>query len=336
MIDTNPKKSKLALILTFLVSILVVASLRKVITPFIMAAIFSFILTPFVNLITHRFKIKRIVVVLFIYLLFLVILTIFSINLGSLLIEESKELSKELKYLKGIASSQAGSYPDWVKIVIFDAISQFDINHIFEPTRIMPYFTGVVSSITSIFVMLAATFYFLKDGGEFAHKLLKNFTSGEREKAKEIIEKIKQVINNFLLGQLFLVLLMSGVSWISLSILGVKFALILGIFTGIAEIIPIVGPITAGAVAVAVAIFDGSAMWNLPPLWQGVTVAIVYFILRQLEDVFVIPLVYGKTTKLHPAAILLAVILGGHILGILGMIIAVPTFAFVKILFESI
>jgi predicted PurR-regulated permease PerM len=107
----------------------------------------------------------------------------------------------------------------------------------------------------------------------------------------------------------------------------------LAIFTGVAEIVPLIGPIVAAALAAIIAAFDGVGPSNMTPLVQAVMVLVAYFILRQLEDQIVIPIVMGRVTKIHPLLILFLVLVGGHFWGVLGMILAVPLAAVARIIF---
>jgi predicted PurR-regulated permease PerM len=135
-------------------------------------------------------------------------------------------------------------------------------------------------------------------------------------------------------GQLFLVFFVSVVLFAFLTILGVKFSLILAIFSGFAEIVPIIGPLVAAAVAATVAFLGGNANFGLSSIQLVIAVIIVYTVVRQFQDYFVTPHVMGKITRLHPLVILFAVIAGEHIAGILGLILAVPIAGIIKIIFE--
>ncbi|MCL4415686.1 MAG: AI-2E family transporter [Actinobacteria bacterium] len=117
-----------------------------------------------------------------------------------------------------------------------------------------------------------------------------------------------------------------------MSILGVKFALVLAVFSGFAEIIPIIGPITAGAVAALVVLLSGVSNFPINPIQGAAIVVAIYFFARQFEDYFIIPQVMGKITELHPLIILFAVISGGHVLGVIGLVLAVPIAGAIKIL----
>jgi len=130
------------------------------------------------------------------------------------------------------------------------------------------------------------------------------------------------------------VLFVSVALFVALSIFGVRFALIMAIFSGFAEIVPLIGPIVAGAVAMLVVFVTGNNNFSLQPSTAALVVAAIYFVVRQFQDYFVTPHVMGKIAKLHPIVILFAVLAGEHTAGILGLILAVPIAAILKIFLE--
>jgi predicted PurR-regulated permease PerM len=149
-----------------------------------------------------------------------------------------------------------------------------------------------------------------------------------------LIRRINSVLSGYLRGQIFLVFFVSVVLFILLTILGVKFSLIIAVFSGFAEIVPIIGPIVAATVAATVAFVGGTSNFNLSPLQLAIAVVIMYTVVRQIQDYFVNPYVLGKITRLHPLIILFSVIAGEHTGGILGVILAVPIAGVIKIIFE--
>jgi predicted PurR-regulated permease PerM len=106
--------------------------------------------------------------------------------------------------------------------------------------------------------------------------------------------------------------------------------LLLAIMTGVLEVIPIVGPITAGAIACLVAL-GHPAPWGLSQIWYVAIVAIMYTVLRHAEDYFVIPLVIGRIVKLHPAVVIFSLLTGGALYGLLGVLLAVPVAATLRL-----
>ena len=127
---------------------------------------------------------------------------------------------------------------------------------------------------------------------------------------------------------------MSVLTYMALSILGVPYALILAVFTGFAEIIPFIGPVIAASIAVFVAATDTTIRFGLTPFTEMLLVIGIYTVLRQMEDLFIIPNVMGRLTKLHPLAVLFAVLAGGHLFGPIGLVLAVPVAATIKVVVE--
>jgi predicted PurR-regulated permease PerM len=129
---------------------------------------------------------------------------------------------------------------------------------------------------------------------------------------------------------MFLIGVMSTATFIGLSILQVPFVLLLAIMTGVLEVIPIVGPITAGAIACLVAL-GHPAPWGLSQIAYVVVVAVMYTVLRHAEDYFVIPLVIGRIVRLHPAVVIFSLLTGGALYGLLGVLVAVPVAATLRL-----
>lgn len=149
-----------------------------------------------------------------------------------------------------------------------------------------------------------------------------------------LLRRINSILGGYLRGQIFLVFFVSVVLFIFLTILGVKFSLILAVFSGFAEIVPIIGPIVAVTVAALVGFLGGTASFGLSSIQLAVAIIIIYTVVRQVQDYFVTPYVMGKVTQLHPLIILFAVIAGGHTGGVIGLILAVPIAGVVRIIFE--
>ncbi len=329
------KTSKDIIVVTIIVvGLLFLFSVRSVLAPFVLAAIFAYLLNPVVTLLENKLRFSRSLAVLTIYTLVVAGLVIVTANLGLLLTKESRELGVELGYLSKVVDQELDNLPYGNFPMIKDLIVNTNMGNLFSPAKIWPYFSGAISGLISFFVFLVAGFYFLSEGTSWLGKLGELLPHNNKIELAILYKKITQVLSDYLRGQIFLIILMATVSWLALSVLQVKYALTIGIFTGFAEIIPLIGPLTAGTVAVLVAVFDGAQAFGLPPIFQGLTVASLYFVFRQIEDLFVIPHVLGNATKLHPLVVLFAVLAGGHLWGILGTILAVPLAALARVFYD--
>ena len=138
------------------------------------------------------------------------------------------------------------------------------------------------------------------------------------------------LLGRYVRGQLVLVAIMWTVTTVGLTLFGVPFSLLLGLMTGVLEVIPIIGPIIAGTVASLVALGNPNPFgWS--QLLYVAAIAIMYTILRHAEDYFVIPLVIGRIVQLHPALVIFSLLSGGAVFGLIGVILAVPVAATLRL-----
>jgi predicted PurR-regulated permease PerM len=328
-------EKKIILLLFLFVSVLLITSIHGIITPFILAGVLAYLVNPIVEILNRRFKLPKLGAVIIVYIFLISILAALAANVAIRIADEQDDFARQIFNFRKMIQNQTITLPDWYKPLTGEAITSLNFGSLFTPQRLWPYFSGALSGIGSIFVFLVSMFYFMKEGSLFVGSVLKFFLGFEKDQTKKILNQTNQVLNSYLRGQVLLVLVMASVSWIVLTIMGVKYAFLLAIFTGIAEIIPLIGPIAATTAAAMVAMYDGVSIYKMSPYWEAIVVIIIYFILRQLEDQILIPQVMGRVTKLHPLLILFLVLLGGHLWGVFGMILAVPIAAIARIFLIS-
>ena len=307
---------------------------RAILAPFILAAIFAYIFNPVINFISRSIKLPRTISILSIYILIILLL----VYLGTLLVGQILNESSQLKSFVGsivlATQDQYNVLPDFAKPIAVDILDSFEKLNIISTSSIFRIFPQALSRIFSLLIFGFSAFYFLKEGRAMVGRFIKIIPNDYRIDTESLLKKINDVFSRYLRGQILLVFLVSVALFIALSIIGVKFALILAIFSGFAEIIPIIGPIFATIVAVLVVLVDGRVNFGLSSLQGAIVVIIIYFVIRQIQDYFVTPHVMGKIVKLHPLIIFFAVLAGQHLLGILGVLLAVPIAATIRILLE--
>lgn len=304
-------------------------------TPFVLAAIFAYIFNPVVNFLSGKIRLPRILSVIIIYVFLLSGVVLLSIALTGRIIEESSQFNYYFDKLISAAEVSINSLPDWLRPAANDTISSFDRSKLFTfSPSILSFFPSAISRIVSFVIFLFSGFYFLKEGKNIFNKILNYVPNDYKIDIEILFRKINSILGGYLRGQIFLILLMSSLFFITLSLFGVKFALIVAIFGGIAEIVPIIGPIVATAVAGWIVLVTQSSNFGLSFVQTAIFVVAIYTILRQIEDYVVAPYIMGKITKIHPLIILFAVVAGGHTWGILGLILAIPIAAVVRIIIE--
>ncbi len=182
-----------------------------------------------------------------------------------------------------------------------------------------------------LLIFLIGVFFVLRDAPRLFQAMRDLVPRGQRAEVLHIGGQVSYLIQRYIRGQLLLVLIMATVTSVGLSILEVPYSVLLGFITGVLELIPIVGPITAGALASVVALGHPNPFgWT--QLWYVGVVAIMYTVLRQTEDYVVVPLVIGRIVQLHPIVVIFSVLAGGAMFGLLGVILAVPVAATLRLL----
>ena len=186
--------------------------------------------------------------------------------------------------------------------------------------------SGTISFIIGLIVIPFWLFYLLNDESQVKEGVMGVLPEQFRLDFRCMFSLIDDVLSAYIRGQLLLCVFVGGMATLSLLIIGVPFALILGLIAGIFEILPYVGPILGAipAVIVALLIDPGKALW----------VAIAFFAIQQVENLLLVPRIAGKSVKLHPALVMVVLVIGNELLGFWGMLIAVPVTAVIRDIFK--
>ena len=172
------------------------------------------------------------------------------------------------------------------------------------------------------------TFYFLKDKDYFKNKLYITIPKNKRKEIKELSLEIDRALSQFIRGRLILALFVGVATTIFLFILRVDFALVIGILTGIADIIPYFGPFIGFLPAVFFAYLNSP----IKALW----VALLFVGIQWAGNNILAPKIIGESIGMHPVTVLLALIIGGGAFGVVGMIFSIPVVAVLRIIFGYI
>lgn len=307
---------------------------RAILTPFILAGIFAYVFNPIINFLSNKIKVPRTLSILVIYVLIISALVAAGMALTNRIFSESSDLSNYIKTITITAHHEIDILPNWIRPSINDTLLGLEHSKFFSSQTLFILFPQALSRLVSFTIFLFAGFYFLREGGNMIDRLLALFPSNYRFELEILIRKTNAVLNGYLRGQIFMIFFVSLVLFVVLSVLGVRFALILAIFSGFAEIIPFIGPIIATAVAAASVYLTGNLNFALNPIQGALVVTVIYVAVRQFQDYFIVPHVMGRITKLHPLIILFAVLAGENIGGVLGVVLAVPIAATLRIFLE--
>jgi predicted PurR-regulated permease PerM len=195
---------------------------------------------------------------------------------------------------------------------------------------------GVVGTTFTIGVnlllLLVMIFYLGKDGGMFVDSFVSLVPASYQPDTRRLLRELSSIWNAYLRGQLILCLVIGFATFISALALGLPNALILGLVGGILEFLPNIGPVISTALAVIIALVSTSS--TLPFLSGpslALAVLIVWLIIQQLEALFLVPRVMGSNLDLHPFVVIAAIVIGASIAGLLGIILAAPATATIRL-----
>jgi predicted PurR-regulated permease PerM len=187
--------------------------------------------------------------------------------------------------------------------------------------------SGALESLARVVFVLAITYFLTFDYRRIRAAIKGIMIPGYTEDVRRLRIALIRIWQAFLRGQLLIVLMMSVLTWALMSILGVRYAIGLGVLGGLAKFIPIVGPTTAGLIAALVAIFQPGNWLGLTPFGHGVLVISCVIVLDNAVDYLIIPRIFGTTLKLHPVVVLIGLLIGASLAGVLGLLLSAPTMA---------
>jgi len=336
-----------------------IGSLISAFSPFLIGLLLCYLLSPLVEMIDHRligkffltktkdpillerFKKKsRIFSILLTFLLILSILLVILYAFTVLILGQVVFYS-----LQSMLDNLILYFTEYEKIIYdilqkipnsgLDTNWQETINHIltwfsqiFNADVAVNFITNIGNGILNFALGIVVSFYLLKDRDFFLRLWRKTLhlllPMEQSSKFSETLREVDVVIGRFLRGQLLDGLIIAILSSIGLTMVGLDFAVLIGCFAGIANIIPYFGRILGMIPAAIVGLLSGSCS-------QAAFAVLVLFVIQQIDGAIISPKVVGSSTGLHPVFVLVAVTVGGYYWGILGMLLAVPVTAILKL-----
>lgn len=311
--------------------------------PFIWAVITAYLVHPIVAFIQRKTKLPKQVVALAFYLLLGYVLINLLITIAPLLITQLEQVQHQLipdvlgdvnRWIEG--RRQVDSRFAAIDMDLIESRINLFGRQVAEliGTEALPLLFSTFTFVIELFIYLFASFYLVVFGPGFLISLRDAFNRRYHGEFDRLLNDVNRTLGAYLRGQVILVVIMSTASYVALRILDVDYALSVAIATGFLELIPLIGPWTAGTIAVTIALFQPTAPFDWSNTSLAIVVGVIYFALRQLEDAFVIPLVIGRFVHLNPFTVIFVLVTGTALGGPLGLILSVPIAAVAKIIIQ--
>jgi predicted PurR-regulated permease PerM len=332
----SPTLKRVVVALLIIGLVFVIYRAGDIVRPFVWAAILAYILLPVVRAFEHRLTNHRGMAAGIVFIAVLLVLAGGVRFLAPLAVEQGQTFQRALPTLIANAQNTVAETLDQIGAedlvpIVFGPISTAPLEVSRNvATLALPFIVGFSHFLLEFLVFLIATFFFLRDWPRLINWSKRLVPPASRHELLPLGGQVSILLSRYVRGQLLLVAIMSAATTIGLTVFGVPFSLLLGLLTGVLEVIPIIGPITAGAIACLVALGNPNPFGWSQLAYVG-AIAIMYTVLRHAEDYFVIPLVIGRIVRLHPALVIFSLLAGGAVFGLIGVVLAVPVAATLRL-----
>lgn len=312
--------SILKIVMTVLFFILLYL-LKNIIIIMLFAIVLASAISPSATWLQSR-GVPRILGVLLLYILLFSMLALVLSMIVPFISQDLSQLTSVFpKIVEKVSSSldnvQKGSpqYFDFVSEIqnMLDGVSNY-LQQFSQST--VSLIVSVFGGVFSFFAILVISFYLsvMKNGIQVF--LASVLPERYEDYAIDLWARSERKMGRWLQGQALLALVVGLIVYVGLSLMGIRFALVLGILAMVLEIVPVAGPVLAAIPAVFLGFLQNPTL--------GIWVIVFYTVVQQMENHILVPLILGKTTGLNPVVVILALMIGGHLAGVAGAILGVP------------
>ncbi|WP_280769313.1 AI-2E family transporter [Salipaludibacillus daqingensis] len=304
--------------------------------PFLIAGVLFYLLRPIVHLL-HMRKVPKVIAILIIYIGMISVITMLVLLVGPILqgqvmrlVDNAPMLFEELrKLLIQIEDNEWFSRFQETENFSIEEITNNLTNYLTEAfdfisSNIAGFIGGVINILLIFIVVPFVLFYLLKDGEKAPNQLLRFLPEKQQSEGHRILEDMDDKLSSYIQGQIIVSVCVGVLMYISFLIIGIEYSLILALIAMFTNVVPFVGPWIGTVPAVIVAIIDSPLM----VLWVILAIVIV----QQIESNLISPQVMGRKLAVHPLTIIVLILVAGRFAGLLGLILAVPTYAVAKVI----
>lgn len=325
------KLAHILIILCIFTYVLIIG--KNILMPLCFAALFSFMLIPLCKKIEAYISYRPVAIICSFIVAILpvaILITLFGIQFVDVC-NNMDSISSKLQDGINDFTKTAGNFLGLTKRESEDIINDNASSIIQTPISYIGTTLSMSSTvILNFFLTFIYTFLLLLYRSSLKNFYIIQFGDQIKEGAEEVLERIESVIQNYLYGLLGVIAILGVLNTIGLMIIGIDYAFFWGFLAAFLAIIPYIGTIVGGLLPFIYAIA------TTDDYWQPIGVVILFAIVQFVEGNFITPKVVGSSIKLNPLVAIIALFVGGSIWGAMGLIIALPFMAILRIIFQQI
>jgi len=303
--------------------------LSTIITILLLSALIAYILDPIASYLEAK-GITRTYATFIIFFMFFFIIAVASWIFLPGLIRELHTLQQNLM------SEDPSTLTRRIEAFITTNLKYFDVKTLAIEEKVqngislltdelLAILAGFISTISIVFIVPFVVFFLLKDGRKMKKTFIHLIPNRYFEMTLTVLHKIDQQLGWYLRGQFTEAFVVGFLSVLALWLLDVQYFIIIGVFAGLANMIPYVGPVAGAVPAIVVTLINGNEPFKL------LYIIIAFAVVQLIDNILLQPMVLSKSVHLHPLIIVFAVLIGGQFFGILGMLLAVPAAGIIKV-----
>ena len=337
------KRNSIFLLVVLIIVIIFAFYLRSVLIPFLLSIIIAYVLNPIVGYFENK-KVKRIFVVSALFVIFILTATLLINALTGIIGKEISNINEKLPMISSKLDGIAGEIAEQIKKIAPDVDSEELKNKILLNISSIPENTGeyiarlfstlasglggILGGIMNVLIVMFASFFLLKDWKKVISAVKNTIPIRFLPVVNILGIRANDQVSNYIRGQLIVASLVGILSTLGLLLFGFEYAFIVGAVAGVTNLIPLLGPVAGACVGVVLSVFTLGSFFS-----SALKVLSVLVVVHLLDNTLISPLVIGKNVKIHPVTVLLALAIGSYLMGILGMLIAVPAYTSLKVIF---
>lgn len=334
----------LAIIIGIVILLYFLYKIQAVLVYIAIAAVISLIGRPIVIFLRRRLKFKNTIAVVATMLLFIGLFVGLVALFIPLLAEQSRNLS-----LLNIEALQQNVESLYLEIVRYFELKHIDVEKSIKdsgllskidysviPDFLNSFVSGLGSFSIGLFSVLFISFFFLKDSKLFEEGIMTIVPDAKEARSKVSFNKIKDLLSRYFVGLVFQILILFIIYTIVLLIFGIKNAIVIAFLCALLNLIPYVGPMVSGVLMILLTMSSnlGESFSNVI-LPKTIYVMIGFIIAQLVDNFFSQPFIFSKSVKSHPLEIFLIIIIAGILFGVVGMIVAIPSYTALKVILKE-
>jgi predicted PurR-regulated permease PerM len=311
--------------------------MRSALTPLVVALVIAYLLDPLID----RFEARRVPRGIAIFLVLVILATVFVLVAGWLVPTMQAEiagLSRGLPgYIDGLFSWLSPLLKEWFGLEIpksfkesIDQLREVHLSRIFDNAgqllgSIVAFFANQLSALVGLMVIPVIAYYLLVEFDNLRFAALRLVPKRHQEQVSIEARRVDVLISGFIRGQLVVMSILAVLYGVGFAVIGIQLAAVIGLLAGLLSIIPYVGS--------AAALILASSMALLQHGFAGELLMVVgwYAVVQTFEGLVLTPRIVGKSVGMHPVTVIVALLIGGDLLGFIGLLVAVPIAAVVQV-----